>query len=408
MTPHNGSMVVGYVVRKFPVLSETFVLNELLGLEVQGVKLHIFSLQKPNDPRFHEDLPKLKARVTYVPDLFSLGKLFRHGRRVARSTGKSYRNALLYTAVHNDRHLWWRFLQAGYIANEARRLKIIHFHAQFANRPTTVALLASRITGIPYSFTAHATDIFKHQVDRGVLARKMGEARFVVTVSDYNQQYLEEIAPETRHKITRIYNGIDLARFKPNGVPEAERFRFITVARLVEKKGLPDLIEACRILSGKGLSFQCDIVGKGRLRPRLRDRIKEFGLQKTVHLIGPRTQREVLRLYHQCHAYVLPAIVGEDGNREGLPVSIVEALACGLPVITTPVTGIPEVVKHGQNGLLVPESDPGTLAAAMESMIQNPVLYRALASNASESVQENFDRTETARSLYRLMEGEAP
>jgi glycosyltransferase involved in cell wall biosynthesis len=406
VTPHNGSIVVGYVVRKFPVLSETFVLNELLGLEAQGVKLHIFSLQKPNDPRFHEDLPKLKARVSYVPDLFALGKLFRHGRRVARSTGKSYRDALLYTAIHGDRHLWWRFLQAGYIANEARRLKVTHLHAQFANRPTSVAYLASKITGIPYSFTAHATDIFKHQVDRSVLARKMEAARFVVTVSDYNQKYLEDIAPETGEEIARIYNGIDLQRFKPNGVPEADRFRFVAVARLVEKKGLMDLIEACRILSGEGLSFQCDIVGKGRLRSRLRDRIKELGLQKVVRLVGPKSQREVLREYHHCHAYVLPAVVGEDGNREGLPVSIVEALACGLPVITTPITGIPEAVRHGENGLLVPERDPAALARAMASVIRNPVLYKALANNARESVQEKFDRTETAKTLLQLMEGE--
>lgn len=394
---------VGYVLRKFPVLSETFVLNELLGLEAQGVPLHVFSLMRPNDPRFHDDLPKLKARVSYVPDVTDLSKVLRHNRRLAGRAGRRYRRTLLYAARQAKPELLWRLLQAGYVANEARRLRLRHLHAQFANRPTTVALLASRLTGVPFSFTAHATDIFKHAVDRRVLARKIREARFVVTVSEFNQTYLEGLADASDRKIVHIPNGIDIDRFAPNGTHAPTPFRILCVARLVEKKGLPYLIDACAMLRERGVEFRCDIIGKGRLRSELGRRIKDRGLRKTVRLLGPKNQGEVLAEYRTSNVYVLPAIVGSDGNREGLPVSIVEALACGLPVVATPVTGIPEVVRDGENGLIVPCADAGKLAEALERLIRDPRLHRRLREGARPSVLSAFDRRRTVVELQRLI-----
>lgn len=395
---------VGYVLRKFPVLSETFVLNELLGLEAQGVPLHVFSLMRPNDPRFHDDLPKLKARVSYVPDVTDPAKALRHNRRLAGRAGRRYRRTLLYVIRQGKPELLWRLLQAGYVANEARRLRLRHLHAQFANRPTTVALLASRLTGVPFSFTAHATDIFKHAVDRRVLARKIREARFVVTVSEFNRDYLASLAAGADRKIVRVHNGIDVDRFSPNGTPSPKPFRIICVARLVEKKGLPYLVDACAMLRERGVEFRCDIIGKGRLRSELGRRIKELGLRRTVRLLGPKTQGEVLAEYRASNLYVLPAIVGSDGNREGLPVSIVEALACGLPVIATPVTGIPEVVRDGHNGLIVPSADSAKLAEAVERVIRDPRLYRRLREGARPSVLSAFDRRRTVAELHRLIQ----
>jgi glycosyltransferase involved in cell wall biosynthesis len=394
---------IGYVLRKFPVLSETFVLNEMLGLEERGIPLHVFSLMRPNDPRFHDDLPKLKARVSYVPDFFDLAKLFRHNRRLAKSASSRFRRTLLYVLRQGNRELAWRFLQAGFVANEARRLKIGHLHAQFANRPTTVAMLASRLTGIPYSFTAHATDIFKHRVDRKVLARKVEESRFVVTVSDFNRSYLRDIAPEGEGKLRRVLNGIDVDRFAPNGTPPHDPFRILCVARLVEKKGLPHLIEACRLLDERGVDFECVMVGKGRLRSPLAAAIKDAGLRKRVLLAGPKTQGEILEEYHRAHVYALPAIVGSDGNREGLPVSIVEALSCGLPVVSTTVTGIPEAVHDGHNGLLVEPGDPVAFADALESVARDRNRWDHLRANARPSVVEDFDRRRTIEQLHQLL-----
>jgi len=395
--------IVGYVLRKFPVLSETFILNELLELEAQGVPLHVFALMPSTEPRFHEDLPKLKAHVTYVPRGPELGKLLRHQRRLARHAGGAYWGTLAYAVTRARPTLLWRFLQAGYVASEAGRLGIRHIHAQFANHPTTVAMLVSRLTGIPFSFTAHAMDLFKDAVERRVLARKVAEARFVATVSEFNVSYLQALGRSANGKIALIPNGIDLDRFSPNGTSPRSPFRILCVARLVEKKGLPVLIEACRLLRDRGIAFRCEIVGKGILRPQLASLIRQHQLAQHVHLAGPATQGEVRERYREADLYVLPCIIAADGNRDGLPVSLVEALACGLPVISTPVTGIPEVVRNGENGLLVAPGDPAALADAIAAVVADPGLYQRLQAGARPSVVARFDRRRTIAALRRLL-----
>jgi colanic acid/amylovoran biosynthesis glycosyltransferase len=398
---------VAYVLRKFPVLSETFVLSELLGLEDEGVPLHVFSLMRGNDPRFHDDLPRLRARVAYVPELEGLAKLLRHHRRLARSEPRRYWRTLLYALRSGRPGMLWRFVQAGYVANEARRLRVRHFHAQFANRPTTVALLASRLTGIPFSFTAHATDIFKRRVSRTALARKTAEASFVVTVSEFNRRFLHDIVPDANGKVTVVHNGIDLDRFAPNGVPPWRPLRLLCVARLVEKKGIPVLVDACAELQRRGIDFELELVGKGLLRPLIERRIKDYGLEDRVRLAGPLTQLEVRERYGQAHVFVLACIVGSDGNRDGLPVSLVEALASGLPVVSTPVTAIPEVVRHEENGLLVPPGEPGPLADALARLASDRALYDRCRANARASVATTFDRRRTIARLQGLLEGSA-
>ncbi|KPK06592.1 MAG: hypothetical protein AMS20_04410 [Gemmatimonas sp. SG8_28] len=399
--------MIAYVLRKFPVLSETFVLNEMLALEAAGVRLHVFSLLRPNDPRFHENLPKLKANVSFVPDLTDIRKLLRHHGRLWARKPRSYTRTALYAVGRGRGSLLWRFVQAGYIANEVSRLRIRHLHAHFAHDPTTVALLASGLSGVPFSFTAHAVDIYKAGVSRRLLAGKIDAARFVVTVSDFNKRYLGNVAPRAADKVVRIYNGIDLERFAPNGTMPQAPFRIVTVARLVEKKGLLVLVEACRLLRDRGVPFACDIIGKGIMRPVIERRIKEAGLRKHVRLLGPRTQDEVRERYHASHLYVLPCIVAANGNRDGLPVSLVEALASGLPVVTTPVTGIPEVVRDRHNGLLVPSGDPAALADAIESLVGDAELYGRLARTARASVARAFDQRETVTALRSLLAGAA-
>jgi glycosyltransferase involved in cell wall biosynthesis len=331
--------------------------------------------------------------------------LLGHHRRASKHFKKEYYRALLYSLTKGKPMLLWRFLQSGYVANEASRLRLTHLHAHFANRPASVAFLAAKIAGIPFSFTAHATDIFKAEVNPKSLARKIEAARFVVTVSEFNKSYLEERTPSARSKIVLVHNGIDLARFSPNGVTPPAPFTILCVARLVEKKGLPVLIEASRHLRDREVTFRTWIVGKGRIRPELEALIKRWKLQEHVKLLGPHSQLEVLDRYHSSHLYALPCTVGSDGNRDGLPVSIVEALACGLPVVTTPVTGIPEVIRHGHNGLLVPSDDARSLADAIQSLIQNQDLYESLKQNTRSSVTSMFDLRETAEQLRALLQG---
>lgn len=392
---------VGYVLRKFPVLSETFILNELLALEAQGVPLHVFSLAPPRDPRYHEGIARLKAPITYVPGPLELRTLLRHNWRLCRRHRKRYLRQLLRVLLTFRPSLLWRFLQAGHVADRARRFKVRHLHAHFANRTTTVAFQASRILKIPYSFTAHAFDIHR-DANRRVLSRKMRHARFVVTVSRWNVDFLRGLLGDRPARIELVHNGIDLSRFHQTPRPTEGPFTILAVARFVEKKGLPYLVEACHLLRRRGIDFRCNLVGKGMLRGTLEAAIRRHGLQDRVHLLGPHTQDEIVDRYREASVLALPCIVGEDGNRDGLPVSIVEALACGLPVVSTPVTGIPEVVVPGVNGLLVEEKDPVGLADALESLARDRELLEELASNARRSVEATFDQDTTAARLREL------
>ena len=404
MTTATPQGPVAYVLRRFPVLSETFVLNEILALEALGQDVHVFALAQPRDPRFHESLSRLRAPITYVPGPLEIGALLEHHRKLFRRRRKLYLDELGRVLLTLSPRFLWRFLQAGYVADKARSLHVPHFHAHFANRATTVASLASRMLRIPHSFTAHAFDIFQ-DVEKEVLAKKMQDARFVVTVSDFNVAYLRTVLAGREARIERIYNGIDLEQFRPAHRPAASPFTILAVARLVEKKGLRVLVDACAHLRGRGVAVRCWIVGKGAERPLLVERIRELGLEAHVELLGALTQGEVLARYHQAHVLVLPCIVASDGNADGLPVSIVEALACGLPVVSTPVTGVPEAVVHGTNGLLVPSGDVVALADAVQSLAADPALRDRLARAARASVEQKFDQRDTARRLVALLQG---
>jgi glycosyltransferase involved in cell wall biosynthesis len=401
MTCENRAL--GYVLRKFPVLSETFILNEILALEQRGVNVHIFALAPSRDPRFHEGVGRLKATIHYVPGSLEIPVLLRQAKRLAGHDSKCFRRQLLKVLGTGRPKLLWRFLQAAYIADRARREGVAHLHAHFANHPATVARLASGLLGVPFSFTAHAYDVYR-DADLRAIARKMAEARFIATISEYNVSFLRSITNGRPARIEVIRNGIDMDRFVPAPVAPQGAFKLLSVARLVEKKGLPILVEACRHLRDRGREFRCEIVGRGVQKPVLEQLIRQWDLEGLVQLAGPLAQQEIVERYHQAHLLVLPCIIGKDGNRDGLPVSIVEALACGVPVISTPTTAIPEAVHDGINGILVPEGDAVALADAIEKPMQDPELLARLRAAARPSVREMFDEGRTVARLYELFQ----
>jgi glycosyltransferase involved in cell wall biosynthesis len=392
---------VGYVCRKFPVLSETFILNEILALEALGMPVQIFSLLPPRDPRIHEGVVRLKASIHHVPGWEDRRILLRHARRAWDRNVPAFRRSLLEVVRSGRPTVLWRFLQAGWVADRAQRMKLEHLHAHFANRTTTVARFASRLTGIPYSFTAHAFDIYRG-ADLKVVARKMRDAAFTVTVSDYNAEFLRGLVPDGEARIELVRNGVDFARFAPPPAPPAEPFTILAVARLVEKKGLAVLVEACRHLRDRGRDFHCRIVGKGNQRGLLEALIREHRLRDRVAILPPHTQEEVVERFHEAHVVALPCVVGADGNRDGLPVSIVEALAAGVPVVSTPLTGVPEAVVDGVNGLLVPERDAVALADALDRLLTDRALLARMRAAARPSVAGAFDQELTSRELHRL------
>jgi glycosyltransferase involved in cell wall biosynthesis len=397
---------VAYILKMYPRFSETFVLSEILELERQGVPLHVFSLKRPDDGVFHADVARVRARVTYLPESIVFApRVFAEAHRdVYRKNPRRYRTALRLALARHRAASLKRFLQAGYIAQLAGRLGIAHVHAHFASAPAAVAQHLHRLTGIPYSFTAHAKDIYIDTVDKGELARKLRAASFAITVSDYNRRHLEQLIGDGR--IVRIYNGLDLRLFSPNGQRDDPPL-VLAVGRLIEKKGFADLIDACALLRDEGCRFRCRIVGKGALGAELRYRIVELGLDRVVELTGPLPRERLLELYPRASVVVAPCVVGPDGNRDGLPTVLVEAMALSVPVVATGVTGIPELVEHGQTGLLVPEHDPAALAAAILRLLTERDTGEALARAGRAHVEREFELTANVSRLRSLFEESA-
>lgn len=384
--------MVGYVLSKFPELSTTFILNELLELEGQGVPLRIFSLRPPTEPLVHQDFAQLKSPISYLPGLRQATRLLSAHRPLRGAAPSTYRRTLAEAVSGGYPKGLWRFLQAGYIATESRRGGLTHLHAHFAHYPATVAMFAAELAEISFSFTAHAIDLFTYRGRRRQLARKLEAAAFAVTVSDYNMEFLRAVAPAAKQKLVLVRNGIDLSRFRPASPPARQLPRILCVARLVEKKGIAVLIEACRLLRQRGVGFECEIVGEGPLRTSLEAQIRRSGLSTQVRLLGSARQEEVQAHYRAAHCFALPCVIARDGDRDGLPTSLVEAMACELPVVTTPVTGIPELLHDNQNGLLVPPGDAEALAGALARILADPALSIQLGKHARAAVAERFDR----------------
>jgi colanic acid/amylovoran biosynthesis glycosyltransferase len=391
-------MAVAYLLKMYPRFSETFVLAELLELERQGLQLHVFSLKKPDDGVFHADVAKLRARVTYLPEPLLAPRAYAAAhRQLAAARPRRYGTALA-TAIGRRRGTAVKhFLQAGVIAGLLERHGITHVHAHFASGPAAVALHLNRLTGISYSVTAHAKDIYIDGIDRDALAAKLRAARFAVTVSEYNRRHLAPLTDPAR--LVRIYNGLDLERFAPNGAYGDDPPLILGVGRLIEKKGFADLVRACALVDRR---VRCVIVGKGPLERDLRALARS--LEVDVELAGPLPRERLLELYRRAAMLVAPCVVGSDGNRDGLPTVLIEAMALNVPVVSTDVTGIPELVEHERTGLLVPQHDPPAIAAAIERLLADRAAAATLAANARERVEREFDlRRNTAR-LRGLLE----
>jgi colanic acid/amylovoran biosynthesis glycosyltransferase len=398
-----GRAPVGYILKMFPRFSETFILNELLELERQGVTLRIFSLREPDDGIVHREVALVRGEVTYIQWRRVVTVARAHARVLRRSSAR-YARALLLALRRRRVTSVKYFLKAGMIADHVQREGIGHVHAHFASSAASVALDVHRLTGVPYSVTAHAKDIYRHDLDLDYLRAKLDQARFAVTVSDYNRDHLSRLGAGN---VVRIYNGIDLRRFAPNGRGVDEPPLLLAVGRLVEKKGFDVLIRACGLLRADGVRFRCRIVGKGELADELQTLIAALDLEQHVELLGPLPREKLLELFPRASVVAAPCLVGSDGNRDGLPTVLTEALALKIPVVATPVTGIPELVEDGRTGLIVPERDPAALAAAIRRLIQEPETARRLAEAGRARVERDFDLHVNVRELRSLFEGAA-
>jgi glycosyltransferase involved in cell wall biosynthesis len=394
---------VGYVLKRYPRYSETFIVNEILAHEAAGLSVEIFSLYPPNDDHFQDLISQVKAPVTYLTASGLKAADFWTALEEAGSTMPGVWAALEQARGEDVRSIY----QALLLARAVQSRGIVHLHAHFANIATTVARLASRFASVPYSFTAHAKDIFHESVSLPDLGRKLVDARGVVTVSDYNLTYLRDTFGTLAQGVRRIYNGLDLDRFVYDS-PEDRAPIVLGVGRLVEKKGFSDLIEACAHLASRGIDFRCRIIGTGELEADLQAQVARLGLADRVELVGPQPQAEVARELSKAAVFAAPCVIGEDGNRDGLPTVLLEAMAVGTPCISTAVTGIPEVLYHQQTGIIVPQHDPAALAEAIQQLLHDRELRCAMARNARQVIEERFDIRRNAAHVRRLFEVEQP
>ena len=389
---------IGYVVKMYPRFSETFVVSEIIARERRGADIRIFSLRPTTDTRFHDTLAQVKAPVEQIPRLTKPLELWALIRRAHAELPLFAANlGELLEAEHDDA------AQAIELALAIRRTGVTRLHAHFASLATTVARLASRLTGVPYSFTAHAKDLFHESVDPRDVDRKIADASRVVTVSDFNVRHLIRSYPAASvTPLQRVYNGIDLERFAyapgRSGEPVV-----LAVGRLVEKKGFADLIRAVAELRAAGRPVRCRIVGGGELENELRALAAFLGVDDLVTLTGPLPQAEVRDELERAHAFVAPCVVGSDGNADGLPTVLLEAMAIGTPCISTDVTGITEAVREGETGLIVSQHAPRELAAAILRLIDDPDLAGRLAASARELVADEFDVRRQSALLEELV-----
>lgn len=423
---------VAYILKGYPRLSEMFIASEIYRLERLGLSLRLYVIKPSDEQERHGIVERITASPQYLPRTGSLSatslarwlkahlKDFLPAlRRVARRRPVGFARAACAAfaqavRARRSRLAWPRklylkeFFQAAAIADKLlTESDVRHLHAHFCHGATTVTWLAAMMTGLPFSFTAHAKDIYCESLNpAGLLRRKMRAARFVVTCTDANREHLLKIEPGA--KVHCIYHGLN-AEFagllkQPQAHEKAHRpLRALGVGRLVPKKGFDVLVEACGILRRRNVDFETLIVGEyDEHEAELRRLIDKLGLENHIRLTGPLEQTRLYEEYRRAGVFCLPCRVLENGDRDGIPNVLMEAMACGLPVITTPVSGIPEIISDGVNGQFIPPNDPEALADALLRLSDNPHVADSISREAQATVRERFDGERFASQLAEL------
>jgi len=402
-----------YIVRSWPRLSQTFIVNEVLALERRGLELVVFSLVRSGEDVVQPQVADVRAPVHYLDGTrggTDVHRLLSWGVVAPLRTFL----VLVYCLLHPR-------MAAGYgqcstrqclghalrIAAAVRDLRTagdepVRVHAHFAHDPALVGMLVARLTGLPFSFTAHARDLYELPV-AGLTARAR-EATAVVTCCDVNARYLESVVPhQDRPPIVVVHHGVDLHRFSPAGQVTATPPLLVSVGRLVQKKGFPDLLRALREVKDRGVRFHARISGAGPLYAELARLRDTLGLAADVELRGAEDSDAVVAALHRATVFALTPYELPGGDRDGIPNVLVEAMACGLPVVATTAGGITELVRHDVNGLLAAPGDVAGIADALARLLTDAASCTRLGTAARRTVETGYDIDDAARRLEGVL-----
>jgi glycosyltransferase involved in cell wall biosynthesis len=393
-------MSIVYVVKRFPKYSETFIRNEIQGLLDKGVDVRVVSLERPHpgDPSV-EEVSRFAGRITYL-----------HLNRFANLGVGALRR-------RRTRRWWWRCLwwcvrtrslshmrrldEATSLGSMAAMHGASRFHAHFAHGPATTAMIAGDLTGTAFSFTAHARDLYE-LTPRWLLREKASRADFIAVVGDIHREYLLDIGVDEM-KVKVVRNGVRLPTPGKGGAKNG-RLVVLSVGRFVPKKGHDVLLRALGLLAAEGLDFEARLVGGGPQRKALEGLAHRLRLNGQVHFLDELPAKDVSQELRGADIFALACRVTRSGDRDGLPVALVEAMAQGLPVVSTTVSAIPEAITDGHDGLLVPPDDPEQLAAALKRLVGEPELRSCLGARASARAARTFSPQVATESLLALFQ----
>lgn len=411
---------VAYIMSRFPKLTETFILFEMLAMRERGIEIEVYPLLRHHADVIHPEAGQFVEQAHYLP--FISPAIVQANLRYLRRKPRAY----LSTLWDLLRGTWGSlryfsgalaiFPKSVYFAAHMTAAGVSHIHAHFASHPAAAAYVIHRLTDIPFSFTAHGSDIHR---DRTMLPEKVAKAAFVVPISNFNKAVIVDACDgRFAEKMKVIHCGVDTQHFHPQdeerngeipqGITSNRPLTLCCIGTLHEVKGQQFLLEACRILKEREVNLRCHFIGDGPDREALAKQSVEAGISNWVHFHGQQPRTEVARLLEGADVVVAPSAPSSDGRREGIPVALMEAMASGVPVVASRLTGIPELVDDGVNGLLTPPGDAMALADALERLWLEPSLRRCLGRAAREKVLAEFDLHTNAAILARHFNAEVP
>jgi len=387
-----------YLFERFPSFGQTFCYREVAELYGQGVAPPIFSIRNPKGEPAQDWDARIVKRVHYLPEEKELLE------EVQRASKRRRLTPVIIAALDEwgRRTDFLRLYQAVYVGLRLQELGIHHVHAHFAGMAARTAFWVAKFFPVTFSFTAHANDIFAPRNFEIGLDKLVSAARVIITETDYSEKFLRERFPERADRIRRIYNGLNLGEFGRANF-SSDPPLIVAIGRLIAKKGFANLIRACALLVEHGRSFRCEIFGEGPLENQLRGQIEESGLKELVQLPGAKPQHEIRKCLARARVFVMPSVPEAEGGMDNLPTVIMEAMATALPVVSTRIGGIPEMVVESETGFLVEPDDVVALAGAIEEVINDRSLGQKLGQAGYERAEKFFSIEKNVRELGKLL-----